>query len=137
VRRVGVLLNRAVDDPEGQALLAAFKTALEQFGWSDGRNIRFDIRWGEDDAERERKYAAELVELRPDVILASGSLGVTSLERITQSLPIVFAGLAIPSVPASWKRWRTFRFRHQRSMSWSSILRPLSARPFSATVTAR
>jgi len=96
MRRVGVLLNRAVDDPEGQARLAAFKQALEQFGWSDGRNIRIDVRWGEDDAERERKYAAELVELRPDVILASGSLGVTSLERVTQSLPIVFAGVGDP-----------------------------------------
>ena len=96
MRRVGVLLNRAVDDPEGQARLAAFKQALEQFGWNDGRNIRIDVRWGEDDAERERKYAAELVELRPDVILASGSLGVTSLERVTQSLPIVFAGVGDP-----------------------------------------
>jgi len=96
MRRVGVLLNRAADDPEGQARLAAFKQGLEQFGWSDGRNVRIDTRWGEDDAESERKYAAELVELGPDVILASGSLGVTSLERVTQSLPIVFAAVGDP-----------------------------------------
>jgi putative ABC transport system substrate-binding protein len=96
IRRVGVLLNVAADDPGGQARLAAFKQGLEQFGWSDGRNVRIDTRWGEDDAERERKYAAELVALGPDVILASGSLSVTSLERVAQSLPIVFAAVGDP-----------------------------------------
>ena len=99
MRRVGVLMNRAADDPEGQARLAAFKQGLEQFGWSDGRNIRVDTRWGEDDAERERKYAAELVELAPDVILAVSSLGVTSLQRVTQSLPLCLLRSAIPSLP--------------------------------------
>ena len=96
VRRIGALMSRAADDPQGQAGLAAFKQGLEQFGWSDGRNVRVDTRWGEDDAERDRKYAAELVELGPDVILAIGSLSVTSLERVTQSLPIVFAAVGDP-----------------------------------------
>jgi len=96
VRRIGALMSRAADDPEGQAGLAAFKQGLEQFGWSDGRNVRVDTRWGEDDAERDREYAAELVELGPDVILAIGSLSVTSLERVTQSLPIVFAAVGDP-----------------------------------------
>jgi putative ABC transport system substrate-binding protein len=96
VRRIGALMSRAADDPEGQAGLAAFKQGLGQFGWSDGRNVRVDTRWGEDDAERDRKYAAELVELGPDVILAIGSLSVTSLERVTQSLPIVFAAVGDP-----------------------------------------
>ena len=96
MRRVGVLLNKAADDPEGQIRYAAFVQALQELGWSDGRNVRISTRWGEDDAERERKYAAELVELGPDVILASGSLGVTSLQRVTQSLPIVFAAVGDP-----------------------------------------
>jgi len=69
---------------------------LEQLGWSDGRNVRIDVRWGEDDAERMRKYAAELVALSPDVIVVGGSLGVTSVQRATSTLPIVFAGVGDP-----------------------------------------
>jgi hypothetical protein len=67
MRRIGVLMNRAADDPEGQAGVAAFQTRLEQLGWSDGRNVQIDTRWGEDDIDRERKYAAELVALSPDI----------------------------------------------------------------------
>ena len=67
IRRIGVLVNRGADDAEGQARLAALKQGLEPLGWSDGRNVRIDVRWGEDDVERERKYAAELVALSPDV----------------------------------------------------------------------
>ncbi len=96
MRRIGALINRAVDDPEGQARLAALKQGLERLGWSDGRNVQIDVRWGEDDAERERKYAAELVALSPDVIVAAGSLGVTSLQRLTSTLPIVFAAVGDP-----------------------------------------
>lgn len=69
--RIGVLMNRAADNPEGQARLAAFQQALQQLGWSDGRNVRIDTRWGEDDIDLERKYAAELIALTPDVILAA------------------------------------------------------------------
>ena len=95
-RRIGALMNRGVDDPEGQARLAALKQGLEQLGWSDGHNVRIDVRWGEDDAERMRKYAAELVALSPDVIVAGGSLGVTSVQRATSTLPIVFAAVGDP-----------------------------------------
>jgi putative tryptophan/tyrosine transport system substrate-binding protein len=94
--RIGVLVNRGADDAEGQARLAALKQGLELLGWSDGRNVRIDVRWGEDDAERMRKYAAELVALSPDVIVAGGSLGVTSVQRVTSTLPIVFAGVGDP-----------------------------------------
>src|SRR5690348_2804917 len=76
MRRIGVLMNRAADNPEGQARIAAFQQGLQQLGWSDGRNVRIDIRWGEDDADRERKYAAELVALAPDVLFVAGTLGV-------------------------------------------------------------
>jgi putative tryptophan/tyrosine transport system substrate-binding protein len=95
-RRIGALINRAANDPEGQARLAALKQGLEQLGWIDGRNLRIEARWGEDDAERERKYAAELVALSPDVIVASGSLSVASLQQVTPSLPIVFAAVGDP-----------------------------------------
>jgi putative tryptophan/tyrosine transport system substrate-binding protein len=96
IRRIGVLMNRAADDPQGQARLLAFGHALQQLGWSDGYNMRIETRWGEDDVERERKYAAELVALAPDVILASGSLSVAALQRVTHTLPIVFAAVADP-----------------------------------------
>jgi putative ABC transport system substrate-binding protein len=71
MRRIGVLMNRAENDAEGQARIAAFRQALEQLGWNEGRNMRIDIRWGEDKIDLEHKYAAELVALAPDVILAS------------------------------------------------------------------
>ena len=96
-RRVGVLMNWAADDnPEGQARLAAFQQALQQLGWSDGRNVRVDIRWGGTDVERLRTYAAELVALAPDVILAGSTPGVMALQHVTRTLPIVFAAVLDP-----------------------------------------
>ena len=89
-------MNRAADDPEGQARLAAFQQGLQQLGWSDGRNVRIDIRWGENDVDRERKYAAELVALAPDVIVASGTLSVAALQHVSRTLPIVFVGVTDP-----------------------------------------
>jgi putative ABC transport system substrate-binding protein len=96
MRRVGVLMNVAADDPEGQPAVTAFQQALQQLGWSDGRNVRIDIRWGENDVERDRKYAGELVALAPDVILASGTLSVTALQRVTRAVPIVFVRVSDP-----------------------------------------
>jgi putative ABC transport system substrate-binding protein len=96
MRRIGVLMNRAAGDPEGEARLVAFQQSLQQLGWSDGRNMRIDIRWGEDDVDRERKYAVELVALAPDVILAAGTVGVTALQHVTRTLPIVFVGVGDP-----------------------------------------
>jgi putative ABC transport system substrate-binding protein len=89
-------MNVAAEDPEGQPAVAAFQQALQQLGWSDGRNVRFDIRWGENDVDRDRKFAAELVALSPDVILASGTLSVTALQRVTHTLPIVFVRVSDP-----------------------------------------
>jgi putative ABC transport system substrate-binding protein len=96
MRRVGVLMSRVASDPEGQARLAAFQKGLQQLGWSDGRDIRIDTRWSPDDPERTRQYAAELVALAPDVILASGSLSVAELQRLTRTVPIVFAAMGDP-----------------------------------------
>jgi putative ABC transport system substrate-binding protein len=96
VRRIGVLMNRAADQPEGQAEVAAFQKALQQLGWNDGRNVRLDIRWSANDVDLDRKYAAELVALAPDVVLANGTLSVTALQRVTHTLPIVFVGVSDP-----------------------------------------
>jgi putative ABC transport system substrate-binding protein len=96
MRRIGVLMNRAADNPEGQDRLAAFHQGLQELGWSVGRNVRIDTRWGEDDANRTRKYAAELVALAPDIVLASGTLSVAALQDISRTLPIVFAAVADP-----------------------------------------
>jgi putative ABC transport system substrate-binding protein len=96
MRRIGVLMNRAADSPEGQARLAAFQQALQQLGWSDGRNVRIDTRWGEDIVERERRSAAELDALAPDVILASGTLSVSALQQLNRTTPIVFVAVTDP-----------------------------------------
>jgi putative ABC transport system substrate-binding protein len=96
VRRIGVLMNVAADDLEGQARIAAFLQALQELGWTDGRNVRIDTRWGGGDAERIRSYAAELVALAPDVILAAGSSIMGPLQQATRTMPIVFANVTDP-----------------------------------------
>ncbi len=90
MRRIGVLMSTAADDPEGQARIAAFQQGLQQFGWTIGRNVRIDRRWPTGDSERIRRYAAELVALSPDVILATGSAAVGPLLQATRTVPIVF-----------------------------------------------
>jgi putative tryptophan/tyrosine transport system substrate-binding protein len=97
MRRIGVLMNRAANDAEGQARLAAFRQGLQQLGWSEGRNVQIDIRWGEDKTHLERKYAAELIALAPDVILAGGTISVTELQALSRTLPIVFAAVGDPA----------------------------------------
>jgi putative ABC transport system substrate-binding protein len=96
VRRVGVLMNVAPEHAAGQPAITAFRQALQQLGWTEGRNIRIDIRWGENDVDRDRKYAADLVALAPDAILAAGTLSVTALQRVSRTLPIVFVGVSDP-----------------------------------------
>jgi putative tryptophan/tyrosine transport system substrate-binding protein len=96
VRRIGVLMNLAADDPEAPARLAAFAQGLGEFGWNVGRNVRIDYRWGAGDAERIGKEAAELVALAPDVILSSGSPSVAALQRATGRVPIVFVQVVDP-----------------------------------------
>jgi putative ABC transport system substrate-binding protein len=91
MRRIGVLISTATDDPEGQARIAAFAQGLQQLAWTDGRNVRIDTRWTVGDADDARKYAAELVALAPDVILASGGAAVGPLLHATRTVPIVFA----------------------------------------------
>jgi putative ABC transport system substrate-binding protein len=95
MRRIGVL-SAASDDPDTQVRTAEFLQELRHLGWTDGRNIRFDYRHGSGDVENTRKYAAELVALAPDVILASGTAAVGPLLQATRTVPIVFAQVTDP-----------------------------------------
>jgi putative tryptophan/tyrosine transport system substrate-binding protein len=94
-RRIGVLMSMAEEDPEGQARVRAFVDGLQQLGWTDGHNVRIDIRWAGNPADT-GKYAAELVALAPDVIFAPVSATVAALQRITRSVPIVFGSVIDP-----------------------------------------
>ncbi len=95
-RRIGVLMNLAADDPETRRRLAAFLQGLQELGWSEGRNLRIDHRWGVGDPDRHRANAAELVALAPDVILAHGGPIMTPLLRATRTVPIVFVNVTDP-----------------------------------------
>jgi ABC-type uncharacterized transport system substrate-binding protein len=97
VRRIGVLQGGGgADDPDGQVRIAAFLQALQQLGWTDSRSVKIDYRWPTGDAEKTRKYAAELVALAPDVILAVGAANMTPLLQATRTVPIVFVAVADP-----------------------------------------
>jgi len=96
VRRIGVLINLAADDPEGHARITAFAQGLQEAGWTTGRNVRIDYRWGGAGADAMAKYAAELVAPAPDVILAATSTSVAALQRITRTIPIVFVQVIDP-----------------------------------------
>jgi ABC-type uncharacterized transport system substrate-binding protein len=96
VRRIGVVMNFAADDSAGQARLTAFLQGLQQVGWTDGRNVHIDLRWGAGDAERIRKSAAELVALAPDVILTVGSPTASPLLQATRTVSVVFVQVADP-----------------------------------------
>jgi putative ABC transport system substrate-binding protein len=96
MRRIAVILNQPADDLDAQARLTAFLDGLQQLNWTDGRNVRIDIRWAAGDPDRIRKWAAELVVLAPDVIVATGSFGVGPLLQVTRAIPIVFVGVPDP-----------------------------------------
>jgi len=96
VRRIGIMMNLAADDPEGQARVAAFLQGLQETGWAVGRNAQIDIRWGMGDPERIRKNVTELIALTPDAIFATTFPTVVALQQATRTVPIVFAGLFDP-----------------------------------------
>jgi putative ABC transport system substrate-binding protein len=96
VRRIGVLMNLAEDDPESSARLTAFIRGLHELGWSEGRNVRIDIRWSAGAAEESRKYAAELVAFAPDALVAISTPSVAALQHATRSVPIVFVQIVDP-----------------------------------------
>jgi putative ABC transport system substrate-binding protein len=108
MRRVGVLMNLAADDPESLRRMTAFVQRLQQLGWTDGRNVRIDARWGAGNADRYRTLAAELVALAPDVIVAATSGVTAEVQKSTRMVPIVFVQVLDPVASG---------VRHQREMA--------------------
>jgi putative ABC transport system substrate-binding protein len=96
VRRIGVLLPFDEDDPVAKTYVSAFTQALADRGWTDGRNVRMDLRWGRGDNNRIRALAEELVGLQPDIILTGGTPATAAVQRETRTIPIVFASVADP-----------------------------------------
>jgi putative ABC transport system substrate-binding protein len=95
-RRIGLLMGIAENDPEGHARIAAFRQGLRELGWTEGYTIRIDFRWAADDANLMQRYAAELVGMAPDVIVALAAPGLAALQRETRSIPIVFVQVTDP-----------------------------------------
>jgi putative ABC transport system substrate-binding protein len=101
LRRVGVLMTFAADDPDGQANSAALAQGLQEFGWTVGRNLLLDYRWGANDLDRFRRYAAELIVLSPDVVVATAGSVVTAFQQASRTVPIVFV-TTIDPVGGGW-----------------------------------
>src|SRR5262249_25044558 len=96
MRRVGVLFQVAEGDPQARIEVAAFLRGLQEFGWSEGGNLRIDTRWGGGDADRIRKYGADVVAVAPEVVLAPGGTVVGALQQASQTVPIVFVNVTDP-----------------------------------------
>jgi putative ABC transport system substrate-binding protein len=99
MRRIGVLMNKAADDPEGRAQVSAFEGALQQREWKLGGNLQIDYRWSAGDSSRYRSYAAELVAQAPDLLLGVGGTVVGALQRATRDVPR--RGFIFPAAPLS------------------------------------
>ena len=95
VRHIGVLMGGDENDPAAK-LVSAFTQALADLGWTDGRNVRMDLRWGRTDINRIRALAKELVGMQPDIILTTGNVATPAVERETRTIPIVFANVGDP-----------------------------------------
>src|SRR5262245_65843029 len=93
MRRIGVLMSTAVDDPQDPARLAAFAQGLQELGWTIGRNLRIDYRWSASSPDNARKYATELAALAPDVMLASGTIAFAAAQQIGHTTQIEFDNL--------------------------------------------
>jgi putative tryptophan/tyrosine transport system substrate-binding protein len=96
MRRIGVLSGLPEDDPEGRARLAAFREGLQKLGWSEGRNLHIDVRWGTTEAETMQRLAGELVALQPDLIVTQNTPGTAAMLRETRVIPIIFVNVVDP-----------------------------------------
>ena len=96
MRRIGVLMGQAAIDSEGQSRAAALRNALQDLGWIDGRNVRFELRWFAGEPDRAAAYARELVDLAPDVIVANTVPGLAAVARATRAIPTVFVAVTDP-----------------------------------------
>src|SRR5437588_4424504 len=101
MRRIGVLMSQSADDPDALAWISAFAQGLQERGWTIGGNVRIEYRWGAGDLDRFRKYAAELVALSPDVIVATAGSIVGALQQVNRTVPIVFVTTVDP-VGGGW-----------------------------------
>jgi putative ABC transport system substrate-binding protein len=135
VRRIGVLMNTAADNLDGQARFGAFLQGLQRLGWADGRNVRIDISWaGPVDIDRYRKFAAELVARAPDVILATTTQSTAALQQATRTMPIVFAMVVDPvgadiveSLPRPGGNTTGFmQFEYSLSGKWLELLKQIA-----------
>jgi putative tryptophan/tyrosine transport system substrate-binding protein len=138
--RIGVLVNISEGDPAGH--VAAFRQRLQELGWVDGRNAQIDMRWGGGDSERYRRYAAELVALAPDVVLAATTAVVEALQQASASMPIVFVSIIDPigsGLIASMARpggnaTGFTVFEYAISAKWLELLKEISPRVTRAAV---
>jgi len=96
MRRIGGLMSLPANDRESLARVTAFAQGLQELGWTVGQNVQIDYRWVAGEVERYRRYAADLVALAPDVILAADSPSLAAVQQATRTLPIVFAAVTDP-----------------------------------------
>jgi ABC-type uncharacterized transport system substrate-binding protein len=142
MRRIGVFFPGAADDTEYQARNAAFLQALQQLGWIDGRNVQIDTRWGAGDPNNIPKYAAELVALAPDVILAAGGAVTGPLLQATRTVPIVFvivpdpvgAGFVDNLARPGGNATGFINFEYSISAKWLELLKQIAPRVTRAAV---
>jgi ABC-type uncharacterized transport system substrate-binding protein len=142
MRRIGVLINLSENDPIAQVYVAAFRQGLRELGWVDGRNVRIEIRGGAGEVARYRSYAAELVALSPDVILAATSAPVVALRTISPTIPIVFVGAIDPvgsgliasMARPSGKSTGFTLFEYAIAAKWLELLREIAPRVTRAAV---
>ena len=135
IRRIGILMSIA-DGPEGQARIAALRQGLQELGWVEGRNLQIDYRWSRADAERAQVYATELMELKPDLLLAHAPLSLEVLRQKTTSTPIVFLQVPDPveaGVVASMARPGAnitgfTHFEYRMGGKWLNLLKEIAPR---------
>jgi putative ABC transport system substrate-binding protein len=134
VRRIGVLMSMVEGDPRGLEYITAFAQGLAELGWTVGRNVRIEYRWGAGDLDRFRRYAAELVALSPDVVLAPAGSIVGAFQQASRTVPIVFV-MAIDPVGGGWVEslsrpgtnatgFASFEFGMSGKLGWDKPGRP-------------
>jgi len=145
VRRIGVLMGRAADDPDGQEQAAALRRGLEELGWSLGRNLEIEYRWPAGNAGLAQASAKELVELRPDILVANSTPSLIAARAATSTIPIVFVAIADPVaqgfVQSLARPGGNMTASKPKSPAWeqsgcncSTKLRPASDRPRSSSI---
>jgi putative tryptophan/tyrosine transport system substrate-binding protein len=134
MRRIGIIFGGTESDPDIQVRLTAFLQVLQQLGWTEGRNVRIESRWGAGNADNTRKYAAELVALTPDVILANGDVAAALLLQATRTVPIVFvivpdpvgAGLANSLSRPGGNATGFMQFEYSLTAKWPELLKEIA-----------